>query len=100
MCDWCCTIAALRSEYGLYTIEFTVVLLAFEGAYHLLNKVVDVEKFHIDGRVINDDREVIGDVVAESRYDRVVVRTTPLPIEVRETIDKNLSTCLFPILEH
>ena len=77
-----------------------MVLLTFEGADHLIDKVVDVEELHINGRVVDSDGEVVGDVVTESSNSAVVVRSAPLSIEIREPIDKYFGSCFFAVLEY
>ncbi len=76
------------------------MFVAFEGFDHLVNKVVDIEKIHLDASVVHLDREIVRDVIAESRNCRVVVRTAPLSEKVREAVYKNLGSCLLAVFEH
>ena len=47
------------------SLEFAVMLLTFERADHLLHQIVNIKNFHLNAPVIDLDREVIGDIVAE-----------------------------------
>ena len=100
MSDRRSTIAAFWCKNCLNTVKLTMVLLTFEGADHLIDKVVDVEELHINGRVVDGDGEVVGDVVTESSNSAVVVRSAPLSIEIRESIDKYFGSCFLAVLEH
>ena len=83
-------VATVRSEDRLHAVELTAVLLPFQGVDHLFDKVVYVEDFQFHGRVIDRDRKVICDVVAERGDGGVVVRTAPFAVEVREAVHKHL----------
>ena len=74
-----------------------MMLLAFQGVYHLVNEVVDIEQFQLHAWVVDGNRQVVGDVVAECGYGAVVVGAAPFTIKVRETINQHLSTCFLTI---
>ena len=74
--------------------------MALKGSDHLVDKVVDVEKFHFYASVIHLYRKVVGYVVAKSSYSRVIVRPAPFSEKVRETIDQDFGSGLTAILEH
>ena len=80
---------AIFIRYDLNAVIPASVLLADKGAYHLVHKVVDVQQLQFHRGVVDLYREVVGEVVAEGRHCRVVVRTAPLAEEVREPVDKN-----------
>ena len=61
-----------------------------QSGNHFFDEVIDVEEFHIDIRVVHLNRQVVCDVVAESRHRAVVVRAAPLTEQVRETVHQNL----------
>ena len=65
------------------------VLLTCEGGDHLVHQVVDVEQFQFHRRVVDPDRKVVCDVVAECRHGGVVVRPAPLAEEVGEAVDEH-----------
>ena len=93
-------ITRIICRYGIEPVIDTVVGFAFEGGYHLIYKVIDVEEFHFHTAVIDLYREVVGDVVAEGSDGGIVVGAAPLAEEVRETINEHLSTCLLAVFEH
>ena len=80
-------------------VELAAMFLAFECTDHLLHEVIDVEHLKFDRRVVDRDREVIGDVVAEGRDGAVVVRAAPFAVEVRETVNKHLHAILLSVLQ-
>ena len=92
-------VAAVGTANGVDALELAVVLTALQGKQHLVDEVVDVEQFEFDGRVIHLDRQAVGDVVAECRHCRVVVRPAPLAEEIREAVDEHLCACFFRIAE-
>ena len=64
-----------------------MMFLTLQCVNHLVNKVVDIEKFEFYAWVVDGDGEVVGDVVAECGYGTVIVWTTPFTIEIWETVD-------------
>ena len=50
---------------GFYAIELATAAFALEGVDEFIDKVIDVEEFHLHGTVVDLDGEVVGDVVAE-----------------------------------
>ena len=100
MGDRGCTVAAIRLEDSVHAVKPAPVLLPLQRTYHLVHKVVDVQDFKFDFRVVDHYGKVICDVVAECGDGTVVVRTAPLAVEVRETVDKHSGACLIPVTEH
>ena len=80
---------AIFIGYGVNAVIAAVVLLAGKGSYHLVHKVVDVQQLQLHRGVVDPDRKAVGQVVAEGGHRRVVVRTAPLPEEVREPVDQH-----------
>ena len=80
-------------------VKLAMVLLALQGADHLLDKVIDVEQFKFYTWVVDRDGEVIGDVVAEGSYGTIIIGTAPFAIEVGETIDQDFGSRLLTILQ-
>ena len=74
---------------NLNSIKGTVVFSALQRGYHLGDKVVDVEQFHVHVRVVHLDGEVVRDVVAECGHGAVVVGAAPLSEQVRESVHQN-----------
>ena len=100
MSDRTIAITSTLSWNSLYTIKLATMIIALKSIYHLLDEVVDVEEFHFDGAVVDLNRKVVGDVVAEGSYGGVVVRSAPFSEKVRETVDKDLCSCFLLILKH
>lgn len=53
-----------------------------------------------NGRIINCDWEIVGNIVAESGNGTIVVWSAPLTIKVRETVNQYPCSSLFAILKH
>ena len=85
---------------GFYAIELATAAFALEGVDKFIDKVINVEKFHLHAAVVDLDGEIVGDVVAEGGDGRVVVRTAPFAEEVGESIDEDFGACLLGVLEH
>ena len=81
------------------TVKLAMVLLTLQGVNHLLDKVIDVEQFKFYTWIVDSDGEIIGNVVAESGYCTIIVRTTPFAIEIGEAIDQDLGSRLLSILQ-
>lgn len=82
------TIAILAFFQGKHaqTIKVAAMLLALQGVHHLRHQVVNIEQLQFHTRVIDGDRQVIGDVVTESGYRTIIIRSAPLAEKVREAI--------------
>ena len=65
MSDRTIAITSFSGWQHVKSLEFAMMFLTFERADHLLDQIVDVEDFHLYASVIDLDREVIGDIVAE-----------------------------------
>lgn len=92
-------VAAVLAADGFDALELAVVLAALQGENHLVDQVVDVEQFELDGGVVDPDGQPVGDVVAEGGHGGVVVGPAPLAEEVRETVDQNSGAGLAGIVE-
>ena len=99
MCGGHSAVAAISTHNSIYTIILAMMLLAFEGCNHLVNKVIDIEKFHLYASVIDLDRKIVRNIIAKGGNSRIIVRPTPLAEKIRETINKNFSTGIFRISE-
>ena len=100
MSDRSGTIATIWGQHCFYTIKLAMVFLTLERANHFLHKIVDIEKFHIDSRIIDSDGKIVSNIVAESGNSRIVVGAAPLSIEIGESVDENLCARFFTIPEH
>lgn len=73
---------------ALEAIVAAAVLLAEQGAQHLVHEVVDVEELQLDGGVVHGVGATVGDGVAEGRHGGVVARAAPFAVEVGEAVDE------------
>ena len=92
VCHGAVAVHAIFIGYGVNAVIAASVLFADKGGYHLVHEVVDVQQLKFHRRVVDLYREVVGEVVAEGGYRRVVVRTAPLAEEVREPVDQHPRT--------
>ena len=65
------------------------MLLTFQSTDHLVNKIIDIQEFQFHRRVVDLDRKVVGNVVAEGGYSRIVVGPAPFPEKVGEPVDQD-----------
>lgn len=77
------------SLHPLETLIAAAVLLAEQGAQHLVDQVVDVEELQLHGWVVHGVGAAVGDGVAEGGHGGVVARAAPLAVEVGEAVDEH-----------
>lgn len=77
------------SLYPLKALVAAAVLLAQQGAQHLVHEVVDVEELQLHRRVVHGVGAAVGDGVAEGGHGGVVARAAPLAVEVGEAVDEH-----------
>lgn len=82
-------IAEPVSLYPLEALVAAAVLLAQQGAQHLVHEVVDVEELQLHGWVVDGVGAAVGYGVAEGGHGGVVARAAPLAVEVREAVDEH-----------
>ena len=75
--------------YPLEALVAAAVLLAEQGAQHLVDQVVDIEELELHGGVVHGEGAPVGDGVAEGRHGGVVARSAPLAVEVGEAVDEH-----------
>ena len=92
-------VTSIRNRKHFQSVKFATVFLSLEGKYHLFNKVIDIQHFEFNRRVIDRNRKVICNIVAESRYGAVIVRPAPFAVQVRETVYQYLHPVLLSILQ-
>ena len=89
--------------YGMNHRNGTIVPFAVfaprQGGDQLVHHVIYIDKVHHHLRIIHLDRQVVRDIVTESRHCTVIVRAAPFPEHIRKTIDQDSRTRLFGILE-
>ncbi len=78
---------------------FRAMRSAFERVEHLFDQIVDKEQFQFDGRIVDRNRQVVRDIIAERADGGVVVRANPFPDEIRKAIDEDLRARFFGIAE-
>lgn len=74
---------------ALEPLVSAAVLLAQQGAQHLVDQVVDVEELQLHRGVVHGVGAAVGDGVAEGGDGGVVARAAPLAVEVREAVDEH-----------
>ena len=84
---------------GHHTEVTIAVLMSRQGAYQLVDDIVDIDQIHHYRRVVDGDGQAIGDVVAESGHGTVVVGPAPLAEDIGETVDEHLGTRGLGIVE-
>lgn len=89
---------------GMNRLHLAEVILlrqcAVEGCDERIHHIVDVHQIHAHGRVVDLDRQAVGDIVAEGRHARVVVGTAPLAEDVGQAVDKHRSAGRVTVSEH
>lgn len=82
-------VAELLALHALQPLVAAAVLLAQQGAQHLVDEVVDVEELQLHGGVVHGVGAAVRDGVAEGGHGGVVARAAPLAVEVREAVDEH-----------
>ena len=91
-------IAEPVSLYPLEALVAAAVLLAEQGAQHLVDQVVDIEELELHGGVVHGVGAPVGDGVAEGGHSGVVARAAPLAVEVGEAVDEDRSARALGVL--
>ena len=84
--------------YPLEALVAAAVLLAEQGAQHLVDQVVDIEELELHGGVVHGVGAPVGDGVAEGGHGGVVARAAPLAVEVGEAVDEDRSARALGVL--
>ena len=74
--------------------------MAFQCFNYFLHQIIYIEQFHLHTAVVNLYGQVVGDVVAEGGYGRIIIWPAPFAEEVRKAIDQYLGSRLLAVLEH
>lgn len=82
-------IAELVALDALEPLVTAAVLIAQQGAQHLVHEVVDVEELQLHAGVVHGIGAAVRDGVAEGRHGGVVARAAPLAVEVGEAVDEH-----------
>ena len=75
------------------------MFLSSERTYHFFYEIVYIKDLHLHTSVIDLNRQTICDIVAECGDSRVIVRTAPFSVKVRETIYEHFRTGFFPVFQ-
>ena len=71
-------------------VIITAVRLTGQGVQQLRHEVVDVDQLQLRRRVIDRDRQIICNVVAEGGHGGIVIRAAPLAEHIGEAVDQRL----------
>lgn len=82
-------IAELVALDALEPLVTAAVLIAQQGAQHLVHEVVDVEELQLHAGVVHGIGAAVRDGVAEGRHGGVVARAAPLAVEVGKAVDEH-----------
>ena len=90
-------ITAIGRWHHIQAIKLAVMLLPFQGRYHLVHQIIDVQQFQLYAWVIHRIRQVIRKRIAERCHGRIIIRPAPFAEEIREPVHKHLRACLCAI---
>ena len=81
-----------------HTVEFTVLLLAFQQIEHSFYQVIDVQQFQLGTAVVDGEGLIVGNRPAEGA-DSTVVLGAAVSHQVHKAIDRHLCPGLLSIQE-
>ena len=111
MCHGSIAVTAIFIRAGgqtiiLHTIDhfsgfwiLAAVRSAFHCIIHLFNQVINKKHLKFHTWIVDLNRQVSGNIVAESSYCAVVVWTHPLACQIWETVHIDGDACFFPVVE-
>ena len=70
-----------------------------ERSDQFVHHIVDIDQMQLHRRVVHRDRQIVGDIVAEGRNGRVIIRTAPFAEKIRKTVNQYFRAGLFGIVE-
>lgn len=91
-------VASVGLQDGLYALELTVLLFAFQQIEHALHQVVDVQQLQLRAAVVNGERFIVGHGPTEGGDGAIVLGAT-VAHQVWEAIDGHLCACLLGIVK-
>ena len=91
-------VASVGLQDGLYALELTVLLFAFQQVEHALHQVVDVQQFQFGAAVVDGERFIVGHGPTEGG-DGAIVLGAAVAHEVDETVDGHFSPGLLGVGE-
>ena len=98
VCHGDAAVTAIFFQNSLYTVKFTVLLLALQQVEHAFHEVIDIKQLQLGAAVVDGEGLIIGNRPAEGA-DGAVVLGAAVPHQVHKTVDSNLCSGLLSILE-
>ena len=98
MGHWNTAVATVCLQNSLYTVKFTVLLLALQQVKHPFYQVIDVQQLKLGAAVVDGKWLIIGNRPAEGA-DSTVVLGAAVSHQVDKTVNRNLCPGLLSILE-
>ena len=86
----CGAVSAVFGENRAYAVKFAVMFLSLKSIEHFFHEVVDKEHLEFHRRVVDRNRQVVCDIMAERADGAVVVRLYPLADKIREAVNQHL----------
>ena len=93
------TVTATLLSNSVDSVELAMMLFALQCQNHFFDEVIDIEQFKLNRRIVNLNRQPVGDVVAERSYGRIVIGPAPLAKKVGKAVNKNLRSRVVSIIE-
>ena len=100
VCNWRSTILTLITQHRINTIKSAMVFLTLQCIQHFCYEIINIEQLQLHISVIDCNRQIICNVVAEGSHCRIVIRSAPFAKQIREPIYQNFRTGLFSVAEH
>jgi hypothetical protein len=66
-----------------------MMLLSCQSTYHLIHKIIYIDKLQLCRRIIDLNRKPVGHVMAERSHSGIIIRPAPFSEKIRETVDKD-----------
>ena len=72
------------------SVILTAVCLPGQRAQQFRDQIVDIEQLQLCCRIADRDRQIAGNIVAEGRHGRIIVRAAPFPENIGEAVNQHL----------
>ena len=93
------TITAIGLHDGIHPVELAMMFFSLQGIDHLFYQIIDIQQFQFHIRIVYLNGQVVGNVMTEGSYRRVIIGAAPFPVQIREAIHQYLGSCLLAISE-
>ena len=91
-CDMICgrhrAIFSLIAQYCVQSVEIAMMFPPLQSIQHFGNQVVNVEQLQLRRRVIDLNRQIIGNVATKRGDSRIVIRAAPFSEKIRKAVDQ------------